>query len=439
MSEIVQLKECVVIDCVRTPIGKSSRKQMSRLGGAFRECSAQDLLITVLQEVINRTKERCKDFDPREIEDCHVGCLSQIGEQGGNIGRLAILMAGLPQEISGATVDRYCNSGLQAINTMCNTIKVGEGDIMLAAGVESMTHYKMAITLEICAGIKNYPGPIYSSKMADLMKILVSQGESAEMICDRYGFTREEMDKFSMWSHQKATKAMRKEDEYFKRVVPVTFQKKYTNEKMEPILDENGKQIVEEVTVTEDQTVRTEYLDEPDKNWEILCSLKPVFRSKRKGGRVTAGNSSQIVDGAAATLLMSQEKADELGLKPMARILSTAVAGDDPKIMLLAPIPAMRKALKRAGITLDDVDCIEPNEAFASPCLAFAKDFNYDFDDPRVNPTGGAISIGHPIGASGVLYFTEMVHYLVNNKKHYGVQLLCGGGGVGISTVVECL
>ncbi len=437
---MANLRDCVVVDCVRTPIGKSGRKQMSKLGGAFRECSAQDLLVTVLQEVVNRTKDRCKDFDPKEIEDCHIGCLSQIGEQGGNIGRLAILMAGLPQEIAGCTVDRYCNAGLQAINQACNAIKVGDGDMMIAAGVESMTHYKMGITLEICAGVKNYPGPIFSPRFIPLAAELVSQGESAEMICDRYGFTREDMDKFSMWSHQKATKAMRNEDEYFKRVVPVTYLKKHTDENMQAIIDEaTGKQKVEEVTVAVDQTVRSQYLDDPDKAWANLTALKPVFRSARKGGRVTAGNSSQIVDGAAATLLMSQEKADELGLKPMARILSTSVAGDEPKIMLLAPIPAMQKALKRAGIKIDDVDCIEPNEAFASPCLAFAKDFGYDFDDPRQNPTGGAIAIGHPIGASGVIYFTEMCHYLVNNKKRYGVQLMCGGGGVGISTVIERL
>ncbi len=435
-----KLHECVVIDAIRTPIGKSGRKQMSKLGGAFRECSGQDLLVTSLQEIVQRTKDRCPDFDPREIEDCHCGCLSQIGEQGGNIGRLAVLMAGLPEEIAGATVDRYCNAGLQAVNTCCNAIKVGDGDIMIACGVESMTHYKMGITLEICAGVKNYPGPIFSPKFIPLASELVPQGESAEMICDRYGFTREQMDKFGMWSHQKATEAMRNEDEYFKRVVPVTYLKKHTDEQMKPIIDEaTGKQKVEEMTVAVDQTVRPQYLDSPEKAWEKLTSLKPVFRSKRKGGRVTAGNSSQIVDGAGAVLLMSEEKAESLGLKPMARILSGAVAGDEPKIMLLAPIPAMRKSLKRAGLTIDDMDIIEPNEAFASPCLAFAHDFKYDPDDPRVNPTGGAIAIGHPIGASGIVYFTEMVHWLVNNKKRYGVQLMCGGGGVGISTVVERL
>lgn len=429
------LRDCVVVDAIRTPVGKSSRYQMGKLGGAFRECSAQDLLVAVLQKIVERTKARCSDFDPREIEDCHVGCLSQIGEQGGNIGRLAVLMAGLPQEIAGATVDRYCNAGLQAINTCTNAIKAGDGDIMIAAGVESMTHYSMGITISICSRVENYPGPIWSPKFSEFAKNFVPQGESAEMICDRYGFTREEMDRFGMWSHQKATKAMRKEDEYFERVVPVTYLKKATNETMKPIIDEeSGKQKEEMVTVTVDQTVRPEYLDDSETAWEKLCQLKPVFRPD---GRVTAGNSSQIVDGAAATLLMSQEKADELGLKPMARILSTAVAGGEPKIMLLAPIPASQKALKRAGLTVDDLDCIEPNEAFASPCLAFSKELNYDFYDERINPTGGAIAIGHPIGASGVIYFTEMVHYLKNYNKRYGLQMMCGGGGVGIASVVE--
>ncbi len=434
---MTELKECVVVDAIRTPIGKSGRSQMGKLGGSFRECSAQDLIITVLQKLIERTKNKCPDFDPKEIEDCHIGCLSQIGEQGLNIGRLAVLLSGLPYEIPGATVDRYCNSGLQAVNTCVNTIKAGDGDIMIAAGLESMTHYRMGITFEIVTQVKNYPA-IWSPSMQNVMKNFVPQGVSAEMINDKWGLTREDLDKFSAWSHVKATKAMRNEDDYFKRVVPVTYLKKHTDEKMKPIIDEaTGKQKQETVTITKDQTVRSGYLDEPEKYWQILQSLKPIFRKPKKGGKVTAGNASQIVDGAAATLLMSEEKANSLGLKPMARVLSTAVAGDEPKIMLTAPIPASRKALKRADITIDDLDCIEPNEAFASPCLAFCKDLGYEFDDPRQNPTGGAIAIGHPIGASGVIYFGEMIHYLNNYNKRYGLQMMCGGFGVGIATVVE--
>jgi len=434
-----ELKECVVVDAVRTPIGKSGRAQMNKLGGAFRECSAQDMLVAVLKSVVGRTQEKYPNFDPKEIEDLQVGCLSQFGEQGGNIARIAIMLAGLPDEIAGATVNRYCNAGLQAINTAANAIRVGDGDICIAAGVESMTHYAMGSDLNITRQIKKYPMIMSPGWANEPLRSLVPQGVSAEMINDRYGFSREDLDKFGVWSHQKATKAMRNEEEYYNRVVPVTFEKRHTDENMHQIKDESGKQIVEKVTVTKDQTVREVYLDDPEKGWEMISSLKPVFRPAEKNGKVTAGNSSQIVDGAAATLLMSREKADELGIKPMARILSTAVAGGEPIIMLLAPIPAMRKALERADLTIDDMDVIEPNEAFASPCLAFAKDFGYDFDDPRVNPTGGAIAIGHPIGASGVIYFNEMVHYMKNNNKKYGVQLMCGGFGVGISTVVEAL
>ena len=435
-----ELKECVVIDAVRTPIGKSGRAQMKKLGGNFRECSAQDLLVTVLRSVVDRTIAKSSDFDPREIEDCQVGCLSQLGEQGSNIARMAIMMAGLPNEIAGATVNRYCNSGLQAINTAVNAIRVGDGDIAIGAGVESMSHYSMGIDFQIVRKVKKFPA-MFSPKMGlEPMTKLVPQGISAELINDKYGFTREDLDQFGIRSHQRATKAMRREEEYFKRVVPVTYLKKFTDEDMKPIKDEKtGKQKQEEVTITKDQAVRPIYLDDPDKAYEMISSLKPVFRPPEKGGIVTAGNSSQIVDGAAATLLMSREKADELGLKPMARILSTAVAGGDPIIMLLAPIPAMKRALHRADLTIEDMDVIEPNEAFASPCLAFAKDFGYEFDDPRVNPTGGAIALGHPIGASGVIYFGEMVHYLKNANKKYGVQLMCGGYGVGIATVVEAL
>jgi acetyl-CoA acetyltransferase family protein len=434
-----ELKECVVVDAVRTPIGKSGRAQMKKLGGSFRECSAQDLLVTVLRSVVDRTKEKYPDFDPKEIEDLQVGCLSQFGEQGGNIARIAIMLAGLPDEIAGATVNRYCNAGLQAINTAANAIRVGDGDICLAAGVESMTHYAMGSDMNITRQIKKYPMMMSPGWANEPLRSLVPQGVSAEMINDKYGFTRKDLDEFGVRSHQKATQAMRNEEEYFKRVVPVTYEKRHTDENMHQIKDESGKQIIEEVTITKDQTVREVYLDNPEKGWEMISSLKPVFRPAEKGGMVTAGNSSQIVDGAAATLLMSREKADELGIKPMARILSTAVAGGEPIIMLLAPIPAMRKALNRADLTIDDMDVIEPNEAFASPCLAFSKDFGYEFDDPRVNPSGGAIAIGHPIGASGVIYFGEMVHYLKNNNKKYGVQLMCGGFGVGIATVVEAL
>ncbi len=419
----MDLKECVVVDCVRTPVGKSSRKGVEKSGGAFRTCSAQDLLITAIESVVNRVKAKSPDFDPKEIEDCAVGCLSQIGEQAGNIGRISILLAGLPYEIAGQTIDRYCNAGLQAVNTCANAIRVGDGDIMIAAGIESMTHYSMGVSMEVAMKAKI---PVFMSERIAQLK-WVQQGESAEMIADKYGYSRELMDKFGLWSHQKATKAMRNKEEYEKRVIPVSY----------TAFDYPDRSTKKKVTITEDQTVRPVCLDDPDKALEGIAQLKPIFRSVRKGGRVTAGNSSQIVDGAAACILMSREKAEKLGLKPMASIVSTAVGGDEPVIMLLGPVPAQKKALARAGKEMKDMNLIEPNEAFATPCLAFADEFGYDYFDPRVNPTGGAISIGHPIGASGVIYFTEMVHEMVNRNLKWGIQTMCGGGGVGIATVVK--
>lgn len=422
-----ELREVVVVDAIRTPIGKSSRAQMSKFGGYYRNVSSQDMLAGVLEKLVDRVQADSSDFDAHEIEDVHVGVLTQVGDQGGNIARIAQLMTrNIPDTVAAATVNRYCNSGLQAINTLVNAIKVGDGDIMIAAGVENLTHYPMGIDFQLGTfiNVDQIYAHISEERMPDLQaRMSFIQGESAELVAEKYDLSREDMDKFGLWSHQKATSAMRDKKNYEKRVVPFD------------VKMENPDGSFETKTVTEDQTVRTICLDDPDTAWAQMSSLKPVFRPD---GRVTAGNSSQISDGASAVMLMAREKADKLGLKPMARILSTAVAGDNPMLMLLGPIPAQERALERAGdLKMADMDCIEPNEAFASPCLAFAKHFDYPFDDPRVNPYGGAISIGHPIGSSGVQYFTDMVHYLVNENKRYGIQTLCGGGGVGIATVVE--
>jgi len=244
-------------------------------------------------------------------------------------------------------------------------------------------------------------------------------GAAADMVAKKYDITRIECDKFALWSHQKATRALRDKEWYSKRIASVR------------VPQPDGTTRI----IDTDETVRTQSLDEPDGAYSKLAMLEPRFTSD---GIHTAGNSSQIADGAAATMLMSEQKADELGLKPIATIRSMAVAGDEPEIMLLGPIPAMRKALKRGGdLAMGDMDIIEPNEAFASPPLAFAKEFGYAFDDPRVNPTGGAIALGHPIGASGVIYFTEMIHEMQRKRFRYGLQTLCGGGGVGIATIVE--
>ncbi|WP_455140703.1 thiolase family protein [Candidatus Hodarchaeum mangrovi] len=425
-----EVREVVAIEAIRLPMGKSSRAQMAKYGGYYRNMSSQDMLAGVLEILVDRVHSKSAEFNPAEIEDVHVGVLTQIGDQGANVGRIAQLMAkNIPDIVAAATVNRYCNAGLQAINTCTNAIKVGDGDIMIAAGIENLTHYPMGIDFQIGTFIPT--DQIYShiseTRMADLQnRMSFIQGESAELVADKYNLTREDMDKFGLWSHQKATIAMRDETNYQKRVVP--FEVKI----------ENPDGSFESQIVNKDQTVREIALDDPETAWTQFQSLRPVFRPDN--GRVTAGNSSQITDGASAVMLMAREKAEELDLKPMVSILATAVAGDDPMIMLTGPIPAQERALKRAGdLKMKDMDCIEPNEAFASPCLAFAKHFNYAYNDPRVNPYGGAIATGHAIGSSGVHYFSDMCHYLVNEKKRYGIQTLCGGGGVGIATVVERL
>jgi acetyl-CoA acyltransferase len=410
----MERNEVVVVEAVRTPTGRSGWAGAAK-GGVFSNTSAQVLLVAALRGLIDRVKEKSPDFDEVAIEDVAVGCLSQIGEQGLNIGRMGVLAADMPEEVAGWTCNRYCNAGLQAINSQAHALMCGAGDIAIAAGVENMSHYGMGSDLQaaIQAGM-----PVALHPRAIERAALHPMGVSAQMVADRYSLDRDDMDRFSLWSHQKAVKEMRDEEWYRKRVVPVEIE------------SEGGEKVV----VDKDEPPREQALDDPEAALEKIRSLPPRFRDD---GTVTAATSSAIVDGAAAVMLMTAEKAEQLGLEPLARIVSTAVAGSEPLIMLLGPVPAMNKALDRAGITMDDVGVFEPNEAFVSPVLAFCVEFGLEFDDPRINPTGGACAIGHPIGCSGVLYFTEMVHWLARNDLEYGLQTLCGGGGVGIATVVE--
>jgi acetyl-CoA C-acetyltransferase len=260
----------------------------------------------------------------------------------------------------------------------------------------------------------------------NFIKRSISMGMAAEKIAAKWDLAREDLDEFSAWSHQKAVKAMRDEEWYKKRICPIKVQK-YDRE--------TDKKIRGEYDIIEkDEPPRSVYLDKPDKAMEFMKKLKPRFKAD---GRIHAGNSSAIVDGTAAVMIMSQKKADELGLKSMARFVSTGVAGDDPLYMLEGPIPAQEKALARAKLGMEHMDIIEPNEAFSSPVMAFAKHFEYEFLDPRVNPTGGGISIGHPIGGSGAVYFTEMIWEMNKQNHKLGMQTLCGGGGVGIATIME--
>jgi acetyl-CoA acetyltransferase family protein len=411
---MVRLKEVVVVDAVRSAIGKSGRKGMEK-GGQLCQASAQDLMANTLRGLLERVRSRCPKFDETEIENVIIGCLSQIGEQGANIARIASLLAGIPKEAAACTVNQYCNAGLKAINIAAHEIIVGEGDIMICGGVEIMSHYGMMSDIQVAIQA-NYPVRL-SSRLTE-SGMMVPQGVCAEMISADQGHTRENLERFGMWSMQKAVEAERK-GWYADHIVPFEFTWEGVTRRVE-----------------RDEVIRTKALLDPEAFLKDLMALPTPFK---ENGLVSAGNSSQIVDGAAAVLLMSGTKAEALGLEPLCRILASAVAGGEPVPMLLAPIPAVRKALNRAGKTIDDMDIIEPNEAFASPLLQFADELGYDRLDPRVNPTGGAIALGHPIGASGVVYFGEMVHHLKRTGGKAGLQMLCGGGGVGIATVVEAV
>jgi acetyl-CoA acyltransferase len=411
---MARLKEAVVIDVVRSPVGKSGWKGMEKKG-MLCQASAQDLLASVFRGLLDRVHAKSAKFEEIEIENVIVGCLSQIGEQGLNVARVVSLMAGIPVEVAACTVNQYCNAGLKAINIGAREIMLGDGDIMLAGGVELMSHYAMGSDARVAMDAK-YPVRM-SAKMMET-KMFVPQGKCAEMISEDQGHTREDLDRFGAWSMKKAVEAERK-GWFADHMIP--FELTYKGETK---------------LIEKDEVLRPKAADDPEGFMQDLKKLPPPFQ---KDGIVTAGNSSQIVDAAAACLLMSADKAEELGLEPMCRIIGMASAGGEPVPMLLAPIPATQKALKRAGKTIDEMDIIEPNEAFASPLLQFADELGYDRMDPRINPTGGAIALGHPIGASGVIYFGEMVHHLKRIKGKYAVQMLCGGGGVGIAAVVEAV
>ncbi len=409
-----RLKEVVVVDAVRSAMGKSGWKGMEK-GGQLCQASAQDLMANTLRGLLKRVHARCPNFNEAEIENVVIGCMSQIGEQGSNIGRIASLLAGIPKEAAGCTVNQYCNSGLKAINIAAHEIMVGEGDMIVCGGVEIMSHYGMMSDIQV-AMKANYPVRLSSRLMESGMT--TPQGACAEMISANQKHTREELERFGMWSMQKAVEADQK-GWFADHIIPFEFTWEGVTRKVE-----------------KDEVLRPKAVTDPEAYLQDLMALPTPFKDN---GLVSAGNSSQIVDGAGAVLLMSGVKAEALGLNPLCRIIACAVAGGEPVPMLLAPIPAVEKALERAGKTIDDMDIIEPNEAFASPLLKFADELGYDRLDPRVNPTGGAIALGHPIGASGVIYFGELVHHLRRTGGKAGVQMLCGGGGVGIAIVVEAV
>ncbi len=376
--------ESVIVGAVRTPVGRKN--------GSLKEVRADDLAALVINEVIDRT-----GVEPAVVEDVVFGCNTQIEEQGLNIARIAVLTAGLPDSVAGTTVNRQCGSSLQACNIAAMAVATGQSDIVIGGGVESMSRVPMGSD----AGV-------FNERLLARYDI-VPQGISAELIADKWGITREEMDEYSLLSHRKAIAAIdagRFRDE----IVPV------------PVKDNSEREIVFSV----DEHPRR------DTSLEKLAKLPPAFKPN---GSVTAGNSSGINDGAAAVLFTTREKARELGLEPLATVRTMAVAGVDPVIMLTGPIPASRKALQKAGLTMDDIDVVELNEAFASVPIACSRDLGIDSE--KLNPNGGAIALGHPLGASGARILTTLLYEMERRDVRWGLATLCIGFGQGITTIVE--
>jgi acetyl-CoA acetyltransferase family protein len=388
------MQNAVIVDAIRTPLGKRN--------GRLKEWHPVDLAAQTLKALVERN-----NFDPALIDDVIMGCVMQVGEQSLNIGRNAVLAAGLPETIPGTTIDRQCGSSQQAAHFAAQGVMAGAYDIVIASGVEVMTRVPMGAAM--AEGKYGFPfGPQVSARYAPEGG-LVPQGISAELIADKWDISRDDMDAFGVRSQELAARAT-KEGRFEREILPV--------------VDAEGKMM------TTDEGIR-------DTTRESLGALKPAFRPVEEGGRVTAGNSSQITDGASAVLIMSEEKARQLGLTPRARFVNFALAGDNPRYMLTAPIPSTRKVLERAGLTMADISVTEINEAFASVVLAWEKELRPDMS--TVNPNGGAIALGHPLGASGTRLLTTLLHELERTDGRYGLQTMCEGGGMANATIIERL
>ncbi len=399
------MRDIVILDAIRTPIG--------RYGGALRQVRPDDLAAHVVQAIVRRNA-----LDPGTIEDVVMGCANQAGEDNRNVARMAVLLAGLPPEVPGQTVNRLCGSGMQAVQAAAHAIACGIGDVYIAGGVESMTRAPYVLgspeeafprgpmVLQDTTIGWRFPNP----KLAEVYP-LYSMGETAENVAERYAISREDQDVLAWESQQRAGAAMR-DGLFAQEIVPVTV----SRPRGEPIV------------------VDTDEHPRPDTTLDRLAALRPAFRA---GGTVTAGNSSGINDGAAALLVASAEWAEREGRKPIARIAAGAVAGVDPSYMGLGPVPATKKALARAGKTVAEMDLVEVNEAFAAQVLACVRDL--EIDRNRLNPNGGAIALGHPIGASGARILVTLVHEMQRRRVPWGLATMCIGVGQGIATVVEGL
>jgi len=398
----MQRTEAYIIDAVRSPVGK--------YGGVLRDVRPDDLSAIVIKALLERT-----NVDPAIIQDVMWGCANQAGEDNRNVGRMALLLAGLPYSVAGTTINRLCGSSLDAINHAARAIWSDDLDIVIAGGVESMSRAPYSIPKNLSGAYGNITaydtalGWRYPNPKMEKMFPLESMGETAENVAEKYRISREEQDAFAYESHMKAVKAQA-DCKFQNEMIPVAIPQK------------KGDAII----VDKDEGPRA------DTTLEKLAALPPVFR---KGGTVTAGNSSSLNDGAAAVLIVSERKLKELRLTPMARIVSTGVAGVDPRYMGLGPVPAVSTALQRASLTMNHIDLIELNEAFAAQSLAVIRDLH--IDTAKLNVNGGAIALGHPLGCSGARIMTTLLHEMKRREVRYGLATMCIGVGQGIATVVE--
>lgn len=396
-------REAVIVDAVRTPIG--------RFGGTLKSVRPDDLGALVIRKLMERN-----DIDPSIVEDVIMGCANQAGEDNRNVARMSLLLAGLPVSVPGVTVNRLCGSGLEAINQAANGVLANRGDIYIAGGTESMTRAPMVMMKPESAYQRGnrlmedttLGWRLVNRKMDELYPIL-SLGETAENVAEQYGITREEQDEFALWSQEKWGNANR-EGKFEQEILPVE------------VSDRKGR-----ISIFD----RDEH-PRPETTMEQLARLNPAFRP---GGTVTAGNSSGLNDGAAALLIMDREKAKALGLRPRGRIVASAVAGVDPSLMGIGPIPATKKALNKAGLTIQDIDLFEINEAFAAQSLASIKELGIPME--KVNVNGGAIALGHPLGASGARILTTLLYEMERRQVRYGLATMCIGVGQGVTTLIE--
>ncbi|HEY8372253.1 MAG TPA: thiolase family protein [Pseudonocardiaceae bacterium] len=389
------MRDAVICAAVRTPVGR--RK------GGLKDVHAVDLGAVVLRALVERT-----GIDPAVVDDVHWGCVSQVGEQAFCVGRQTVLAAGWPESVPGVTVDRQCGSSQQALHQAAAAVVSGQADVVVAGGVESMTRVPMGSNFLNGPGVPF--GPSVEQRYAERLQSTggtFNQGLGAELIAEKWGLSQTQLDEYSLASHARAA-AAQDAGAFDEEIVPVS--------------------LPDGTVVEKDEGVRR------DSTLEALAGLKPAFRPD---GMITAGNSSQISDGAAALLVTTSERAAQLGLTPMARVLATAVAGDDPVLMLTAPIPATAKVLARAGLTIDEIGAFEVNEAFAPVPLAWLAETGADPE--RLNPLGGAIALGHPLGASGARLATTLLHHMRRAGVRYGLQTMCEGGGMANATVFELL